>query len=137
VLAAKFNDPLGLRPARVQDNGTRAGFFINAFRRHCDCDQETQCSSFSTFLFFATFKLRSTTTISTCFLFFNFFILIFLFFLQVVIFKIPYPGWTTAKIGSYALTEAFEKAANMPVVDVTVTGGGKEQKLNSTRRRRL
>jgi hypothetical protein len=49
--------------------------------------------------------------------------------LQVVIFKIPCPGWTTAKIGSYALTEAFEKAANMPVVDVTVTGGGKVAKI--------
>jgi hypothetical protein len=39
------------------------------------------------------------------------------------LFKIPYPGWVS--VGTFALTEAFENASEMPVFDVTVTGGGK------------
>jgi hypothetical protein len=40
-----------------------------------------------------------------------------------VLFKIPYPGWVS--VGTFALTEAFEMAAKIAVVDVTVSGGGK------------
>ena len=59
--------------------------------------------------------------VSTCFLFFFFFK--FFKFLQVVIFKIPYPGWIS--VGTFALIEAFEMATEMPVFDVTVNGWGK------------
>ena len=55
--------------------------------------------------------------------FFKFLTLIFYFFLQVVLFKISYLGWVG--VGCFALSEAFEIAPEMPVVDVTVTGGGK------------
>jgi hypothetical protein len=57
----------------------------------------------------------------------SFFFLIYLknfsFFVQVVLFKIPYPG--CGSVGVLELTEAFQMAANMPVVEVRVSGGVK------------
>ena len=61
--------------------------------------------------------------VSTCYLFLNFLLLFFNFFLQAVLFKILYPGWFS--VDSFALINAFETATEMPVVDVTVSGGGK------------
>ena len=39
----------------------------------------------------------------------------------MVLFK--YPGWES--VSSFELTEGFQMAANMPVLDVTVSGDGK------------
>ena len=63
--------------------------------------------------------------VSTCYLFLNFILVFFLFFLQAVLFKILYPGWVS--VGSFILTDAFETAPKMPVVDVTVSDGGKSR----------
>ena len=95
----------------------------------CDCQDETHSALLSphssSSLHSNSEVLKLCVKVLVFFVFFLFLYFNFAIFLLVVIFKIPYPGWTTAKIGSYALTGAFEKVANMPVVDVTVTGEGR------------